>query len=69
MSCLAETNPEFVAAARVALLSVEEKTDFTRETTFRFNNQEWWTKIRIDPHSNTVDKWDVFPANEYFQRW
>lgn len=65
MPCLAETNPELVAAARDALQSIEPAgSELARETTFSFQEKMWWTKIAMDPHANTIERWDVLPLDD-----
>ena len=62
MSCLAETNPQLVKAAREALEIVEPTgADLSRETTFIHDGHTWWTKMTIDPHANIIEKWDILP--------
>lgn len=67
---LSETNPGLVKAAKTALDNQElNSEDFSKQSTFDYLGQKYWTKIRIDPVSNTIDRWDVFLAEATHLRW
>lgn len=64
MRSLLETNPELVKAARLALESVKPiGPEMARETTFVHENKRWWTKMTLDGHANTFERWDILPCD------
>lgn len=70
MQPLSETNPQLVSAAWDALAPVMPVgPQLARETTFVFDGNEYWTKMTVDSIANTIERWDVFPANQSHLRW
>jgi hypothetical protein len=69
-NCLRESDPELITAAKEALLKIKPVgPQLTREATFKYKDQEWWTKLTIDTRTNTIERWDVFPACLRHHRW
>ena len=65
MSKLAETNPELVRAACAALNFVESVGDSnTWQTNFVHEGKEYWVKVTMDLHANTIDALWVFPIDD-----
>jgi hypothetical protein len=62
---LIDTDPRLVEAAFAAIISVEPVgPNLAREAIFTHEGKEFWVKVTMDPHANTIDQAWVLPSSD-----